>query len=177
MARTRYGGRFGGPMERARVSSIGEPIYGPEGTWWRSGGDSITINELKSRIEAVFHDTYDATKADVISKAKDIVPKRTGQLLKSVLESIDNWRREGEMVHLEIKSDIEYADKITGVPAHFGTWYEHDGTRAYAYYGGHKGRIYLDDPHATVQWKMRLIAYTYQQWRNYFESYKLFYGV
>ncbi len=178
MARKRYGGRSGGPMERAREQSIGtEPMYPVEGAYFRVNGVMITAEEYKQRIYSVFQDTFRATREDVIARAADKVPVRTGQLLASVLESIDRWSIDNDNVHLEISTNVEYAYDIPHRVAHNDTWFEHDGSWAYAYYYGHSGHVYLNDPNAVWNWQMDLVNYTQTQWDMYYSSYQTYYGV
>ena len=71
-----------------------------------------------------------------------------------------------------IGTAINYAAEVneysTAQVRHFGTWREHSGKMAYAYYGGHvgprgTGKIYLDDPKAEGQFFVKLLEFAHQR--------------
>ncbi len=181
MARTRYRQREGwrranSPIEQA--IRIADPIYEREGAYYRINGVMRTTDEYLDLIYACYQDTFDATKEDVLRRAAERVPVRTGQLLDSVIRCINTrWSIDNDNVHLEIGSDVKYAYDLVGEPAHGATWFEHDGRWAYAYYYGHSGKIYLNDPNAVIDWQNDLFDYMMATWDNYMLSYQQYYGV
>jgi len=96
-----------------------------------------------------------ATRTDTGVWIDKYVPRRTGQLQDSLHEWIvEEWTGipHGEIIRLDVQTLVPYATSISGDPEHLGTWFEHSGKLATAYYYNHMGRIYLDDPYAEQFW-------------------------
>ncbi len=140
--------------------------------WFRSLTKSFTGASLARAKKNVFKDAMIATREDVITMINKIVPKRTGQLRDDLLKNVNTWKAEGEQVNMELQSSLPYAYNITGEPAHSGTWYEHDGRPATAYYYNHDGSIYLDDPNAIIDWNIFLTDYIQETYNRYIRIYK-----
>ena len=100
------------------------------------------------------------SKLDAKTWIRENVPKRTGQLQDSLISCIDtDWNFSGVRYNADIVTNVPYAYKIMGDPAHFGTYYEHSGKPAVANYYGHHGRIFLNDPAATTFWDSKMTDY------------------
>lgn len=99
------------------------------------------------------------TKIDTINTDLEMVPKRTGQLRDTIMRSINSWNVNinfGTLLEWGINLDLDYAYNIQGNPKHKGTYYEHSGKLATAYYYGFHGKVWLEDPRASIDWDNEL---------------------
>ena len=118
-----------------------------------AGSLKLTFEEAKLLIQNILADTLAWTLIEVEEWINTYVPKRTGQLRENLIRNLQSsWVKGGFNIRLVIRTHIDYAAKVNAMSdaqvQHSGTWYEHSGARAYAYYYGYHGRIYLDDPEA-----------------------------
>ena len=67
---------------------------------------------------------------------------------------------------------MEYAFDIAGIAAHIGTWFEHSGAAATAYYYNNFGRVYLDDPQAFEKWYTLIGSFITQNFHQNLIIYK-----
>jgi len=117
-----------------------------------AGNLHITYEETKVLIANVMQDALEWTLNDMKTWIKMFVPKRTGQLQDNLLKNIESSRVVNFTLKLIIRTSIDYASDVNAMSdaqvQHDSTWFEHSGKRAYAYYYGHYGKIFLDDPEA-----------------------------
>ncbi len=101
------------------------------------------------------------------------VPKRTGQLRDSLINWInDHWIVDDVGLKASLNTDVEYAFDISGDASHKGTWYEHSGAPAVAYYYNNYGRIFLDDPQAITMWSGLMASFLNSEFNKNIISYK-----
>jgi len=88
------------------------------------------------------------------------VPKRTGQLQDSLMNTLNTSTVSDGQLTIELGTMIGYASDVdrmmTQKVRHFQEW----GT---AYYYGHSGRILLNDPFAVVEFWEQLQIYAYDK--------------
>jgi len=118
-----------------------------------AGRLQLSYEETLILITNILQDTLDWTIIDVEAWIKEFVPKRTGQLQDNLLLNLQSsFIKNKTMIRLVLKTFIDYAGDVNAYSdaqvQHNATWFEHSGARAYAYYGGHHGPIFLDDPEA-----------------------------
>ena len=116
-------------------------------------GNYYTDSELIDWFRLRFLEAVNNTKAETEIWIETFVPKRTGQLRDSLIDWIrNNWELKDMTIDLDAQTDVPYARSIEGDPRHNATWYEHSGRLARAFYYGFAGKVFLDDPQATVDW-------------------------
>ena len=116
---------------------------------------TYTPEILISKYREIIFNAIKDTKTYTINWIHKFVPKRTGQLRDNLIEWINNHWMLGTMDRntiIDLVTNIEYATDMTGDVVHTGTWYEHSGAPAMAFYYGYNGRIFLDDPTAIINW-------------------------
>ena len=118
-----------------------------------AGRLQMTYAETLILITTILQDTLDWTIIDVEGWITEFVPKRTGQLQNNLILNLhSSFIKNKTMIRLVLKTFIDYAGDVDAYSdaqvQHNATWFEHSGERAYAYYGGHHGAIFLDDPEA-----------------------------
>lgn len=111
----------------------------------------------KEDLIRIFHEillnALRATKIEALNWINKYVPKRTGQLRDSLIDWInEHWIVDDVGLKASLHSNVEYAFDIVGDASHKGTWFEHSGAEATAYYYNNYGRIFLDDPSAVARW-------------------------
>jgi hypothetical protein len=117
-----------------------------------AGQLNLTYEDTKLMITNVLQDALDWTLEDMKEWIKEFVPKRTGQLQDNLLANIESSRVVDFTLKLIIRTSIDYAADVNAMSdaqvQHDATWFEHSGKRAYAYYYGNYGPIFLNDPNA-----------------------------
>jgi len=118
-----------------------------------AGRLNLSYEETVLLIKNIMQDTLDWTIIDVEAWIKEFVPKRTGQLQDNLIKNLQSsFIKNNTMIRLVLKTFIDYALDVNAMSdaqvQHEGTWLEHSGKKAYAYYYGYHGRIFLDDPEA-----------------------------
>lgn len=113
-------------------------------------------------IQAILHEVLINVKKDLRDWIRLYVPRRTGQLQHNLLFNLDKSRITRGILKFIAGSTVRYADRVdrmsSGQVKHHG-WREHSGKRAYAYYYGHRGRIFLNDPAAVGGFFEKLLDY------------------
>lgn len=139
--------------------------------------NQMTPQQLVMLIEPILNETLERTMEDMTIWILRFVPKRTGQLRVSLLDNMKSSRVKNGVLRFIIGTHLDYATRVnkmsTSQVRHKGTWYEHPRKkrvkwykkkktikrRAYAYYYGHYGRIFLDDPEAVGGFWFALLTY------------------
>lgn len=113
---------------------------------------NLSYEQVLEIITSLLQEVLELTLTDLEVWIKKYVPKRTGQLRDNLLKHIHSSRVRDGVLRIIIATSINYAEKVnemtTAQVRHSGTDREHSGKKAYAYYWGHYGPIYLDDPEA-----------------------------
>ena len=113
---------------------------------------NLNYDQVLEIIKSFLVEVLELTLLDLEEWIETYVPKRTGQLRDNLLKNIRSSRVVGSVMRIIIATSIDYAEKVaemsTAQVRHSGTDREHSGKKAYAYYWGHYGPIYLDDPEA-----------------------------
>lgn len=116
---------------------------------------NLKINQVKNLIFKILKEALEKAVKDQKLWVNDYVPKRTGQLREDLIKHLESSKVQGMTAELVMGVDetvvpyVKYVNKFnTRNVRHFGTYTEHSGRYAYAYYGGHRGRILLNDPKA-----------------------------
>jgi hypothetical protein len=118
-------------LDRAKASNIAKQNH-------------MTLKQLIQLIEPILSATLENTLNDMVRWILKYVPKRTGQLRESLLRSIQNSRVKNGVLQFIIGTHLNYAAKVNAMSTsqvrHSGSWYEHSGAPAYAYYGPYRHR-------------------------------------
>ena len=125
-------------LDKARVSRIAKAAQ-------------MTSNQLTQLLEAVLNETLDNTMFDVLHWINRFVPRRTGQLRESLLRNMQSSRVRNGVLRFIIGTHLNYAARVSAMSTsqvRHSSRFEHSRKRAYAYYYGHYGRIFLYDPEA-----------------------------
>lgn len=137
--------------------SIAAPVATPvtlkkDAISYIAGKLKLSLTDTRLLIQNILQDTLDWTLLDMEEWIKEFVPKRTGQLQDNLLKNIQSSRVRDYAIKLIIRTSIDYAAEVNAMSdaqvQHDATWREHSGKKAYAYYYGHYGPIFLDDPNA-----------------------------
>lgn len=136
-------------LDRSRVSSIARE-------------NQMTPDQLIQMIEPVLNETLENTMQDMETWITNKVPKRTGQLRASLLSNMRSSKVARGVLRFIIGTHIGYAARVNRMSTsqvRHSSNREHSGKRAYAYYYGNYGRIYLNDPNAIGNFWERLLTY------------------
>jgi len=140
---------------------------------YRYKGRDFSKEELLVIFNEILFNTLKATKIAALDWINRYVPKRTGQLRDSLIDWMNtHWIVDDVGLKASLHSDVEYAFDIAGDPAHSGTWYEHSGAPATAYYYHHFGRVFLDDPTAIAMWSGLISSFLNSEFNRNIISYK-----
>lgn len=134
--------------------------------------NNINKSQLIQLLDAVLNQTLGMMMEDVIAWILRFVPKRTGQLRFTLLENMKSSRVRGGILYFRIGTQLNYAPRVNAMSTsqvQHNSWFENQSKkkkwkkikgkrlkrrrlppakRAYAYYWGHEGRIFLNDPEA-----------------------------
>ena len=125
--------------------------------------DNLTYEQVLALIEKMLMEILNLTLGNLELWIETHVPKRTGQLRDNLLRNLKSSRVRDGIMRLIIGTNIDYATDVnqmsTAQVRHSGTWREHSGKKAYAYYYGHYGPIYLEDPEAEGNFFDKLIEF------------------
>jgi hypothetical protein len=117
---------------------------------------SLNYMQVVSRVNEMLHYILNEVLFILRIWINTYVPKRTGQLRDKLLNSLEQSEVKWGMLKIIVGTRIDYAQKVsdfgTGNVRHVATWYEHSGKKAYAYYYGYHGPIFLNDPFAIGNW-------------------------
>ena len=140
---------------------------------YRYKGRDFSKEELLIIFHEILFNTLKATKITILDWINKYVPKRTGQLRDSLIDWINShWIVDEIGLKASLHSDVEYAFDIVGDAAHKGTWFEHSGAEATAYYYNNYGRIFLDDPQALTRWSGLISSFLNSEFNRNIISYK-----
>lgn len=140
---------------------------------FRYQGRYYTREELINILNEVLWATLKATKLDAINWINTFVPKRTGQLRDSLIDWINaRWIKTETGIQISLGTDVIYAFEIEGDVRHAGTWFEHSGSPATAYYYNNYGKVYLDDPQAFLKWQTLIGSYITEVFNTHLLTYK-----
>ncbi len=124
---------------------------------------NLSYEDVLKVINDILNEVHVSVLADMEEWINEKVPKRTGQLRDNLLRNIQSSRVRDGVLRIIIATSIDYASKVnemsTSQVQHRGTWKEHSGKWAYAYYYGNYGRIFLDDPSAVGGFFDALVEY------------------
>lgn len=159
-------------LDKAKISSIAKEA-------------EITSSQLTQLLNAVLNQTLDLLMEEVLAWILRFVPKRTGQLRDSLLRNMQSSRVRKGVLRFIIGTHLNYAPRVnamSGNQVKHHSWFEHGkmirrkkkkgkgkkfikkrGKRAYAYYYGHYGRIFLDDPEAMGHFWNHLLIFIYKR--------------
>lgn len=128
---------------------------------------NLSFEDVKDIIINLLKEVLNLTLGNMEIWIEQKVPERTGQLKNNLLLNLKSSRVSGAVLRLIVGTAINYADEVnqmtTSQVRHTGTWYEHSGKRAYAYYGGHYGKIFLDDPRAEGNFFDKLLVFAQER--------------
>lgn len=155
-------------LDKAKISSI-------------ASDNDINTTQLIQLLDAVLEQTLSLMMEEVIGWILRFVPKRTGQLRDSLLRNMQSSRVRNGVLRFIIGTHLNYAPRVNAMSGHqvkHHSWFEHGkmikrkkkkgkgkrftrkrGKRAYAYYYGHYGRIFLDDPEALGNFWAHLLIF------------------
>lgn len=138
----------------------------------------MTPSQLVALIGPILDETLERTLNDLTNWILRFVPNRTGQLRRALLHNMTKSNVRGSILKFIIGSNLRYAQKVNLMSVRqvrHASWFEHRGRRkkvkgkrikrrpparrAYAYYGGHRGRIFLDDPEAKGKYFDELLRF------------------
>lgn len=126
-----------------------------------------TESDIKDIIKDLLNEALELTLRDLRIWILKFVPKRTGQLRRNLLRNIKSSRVKSTIMRIIIRTSIDYASEVnaysTAQVRHYNTEREHSGAYAYAYYGGHYGRIRLHDPLAIGHFFDKMLLYVQKQ--------------
>jgi hypothetical protein len=150
---------------------------------------NLTVKEAEKIIKKILEETTDLVLKDIRKWVSKFVPKRTGQLRKNLLLNLKSSRIKGYIMNIIVRTSIDYAAQVNAYSTaqvrhrnakreHYvdyrtkGKKYKTKGGKtrtskgrahhpyAYAYYGGHYGRIVLNDPMAIGEFFDKMIIFT-----------------
>ena len=141
---------------------------------YRYKGKEYSKEELLKIFKEILRATLNATKIAAIDWTNRFVPKRTSALRNSLIDWINkHWVTTDKGLKASLDTNIEYAFNISGDAAHKGTWFEHSGSPAYAYYNELvQGRVYLDDPQALTLWSGMMASFLNSEFNKNIITYK-----
>lgn len=161
-------------------------------SWIVGRNKNLNTQQVLNIISNMLGEILALTLIDLRAFIKTKVPKRTGQLRKNLLDNMESSRAKEKIMHLIIKTSIDYASKVnemtTSQVRHVNEAREYasDYTTkkgkkhypyAYAYYFKHFGRIRLNDPlaignffDALEDYSLERILINLQKTRNKYES-------
>lgn len=132
--------------------------------------DNLSYEDVKDIIENLLREVLNLTLGNIELWIEERVPKRTGQLQENLLRHLKSSRVSRGILRIVIGTAINYAADVnemtTAMVRHHGTWREHSGKKAYAYYYGHPGNppvVFLDDPKAEGQFFEKLLTFAYDR--------------
>ena len=124
---------------------------------------NLSYEQVLDIIISLLEEILELTLIDLEDWIETYVPKRTGQLRDNLLRNIRSSRVRNGVLRIIIATSIDYAEKVnemsTAQVRHEGTWREHSGKKASAYYWGANGPIFLDDPEAVGGFFDLLVEY------------------
>jgi len=122
----------------------------------------ITPKQFIMLLKSVLSETLMLTMKDMQQFIIRFVPKRTGQLQYTLLKKMESSKiRDGVLIFI-IGTHLRYARDVNQMATsqvQHSSHKEHSGKWAYAYYYGHKGRIFLYDPEAIGSFWQILLMY------------------
>ena len=136
---------------------------------------NLTAKEAEKIITKILEETTKLVLKDLRKWVNKFVPKRTGQLRRNLLLNLKSSRIKGYIMNIIVRTSIDYAAQVnaysTAQVRHKNAKREHavayttkSGKKhhnyAYAYYGGHYGRITLNDPMAIGKFYDKMIIFT-----------------
>ena len=136
---------------------------------------NLTAKEAEEIIAKILEETTKLVLKDLKKWINKFVPKRTGQLRKNLLLNLKSSRIKGYIMRIIVRTSIDYAAQVnaysTAQVRHKKAKREHSvsyttkkGKKhhpyAYAYYGGHYGRITLNDPMAIGKFFDKMVIFT-----------------
>ena len=135
---------------------------------YKINGKIYSKDELLTILKETLRLTLIATKNAALDWIFKFVPKRTGALRNSLIDWMNkNWILTTKGLKASLHSNIPYAFEIKGEAKHKGTWFEHSGAPAYAFYNELvQGRVYLDDPQALTLWSGMMASFLNSEFNN-----------
>jgi hypothetical protein len=144
-----------------------------------AGNIGISPRDFLSTIKLILDETLDKTIKDLKEWIYKYVPKRTGQLRDNLIKHIETSQYLSKgLLEIIIGTDLDYAQRVSQMSTRqvrHSSWFEHaqrgkrpkkykrkkklKPKRAYAYYYGHHGRIFLNDPDAIGNFWNKLILF------------------
>jgi len=133
-----------------------------------------TEKEVKEIIKDLLNEVLELTLEDLKQWILKFVPKRTGQLRRNMLKNIQSSRVKSNILRIIIRTSIDYAAQVNAYSTaqvrhknakreHYSDYTPKKGGEhhpyAYAYYGGHYGRITLNDPLAIGHFFDKMLLY------------------
>ncbi len=126
-------------------------------------GNKLTYNEVLTLI----HDMLLYVLSELIFELeiwiKNKVPKRTGQLRDSLLETLHTSDVVSGELNLKLGTMLFYAEDVAAMST---MQVRHSGEASYAYYYGHRGKIMLEDPQAIGNFWDELQRYSKERLMN-----------
>jgi len=101
--------------------------------------------EVLELLTQIMEKTIQYTVPEIEQWIKEYVPKRTGQLQNSLLDSINMTEWTGQQLRLILFTDVEYATELNNRK---DIQIQHNNEIGSAYYYGHYGKLILNDPKA-----------------------------
>jgi len=149
-------------------------IKKPEVRKVAQGNPLLSEREVIKIIDNILNDVFKLVLRDVVKWINKFVAKRTGQLRDNLILNLTSSRVKNYTMVFILRTSIDYAEKVSkyktsqvrhsGAREHYVTYTTKKGKKyrpyAYAYYGGHYGRIRLNDPQAIGNFFRMMVAYT-----------------
>lgn len=150
---------------------------------------NLTVKEAEAIITKILEETTKLVLKDLKKWINKFVPKRTGQLRKNLLLNLKGSKVKSFLMVFIVRTSIDYAAQVNAYSTaqvqhknakreHYvayrtkGKKYKTRGGKtrtskgrayhpyAYAYYGGHYGRITLNDPMAVGEFFDKMVIFT-----------------
>lgn len=116
----------------------------------------LNYNQVKNLIDNILEETLTLTVPEIEVWIEDNVPMRTGKLRRDLKLELSSSFVSRMLLRLKLGTHITYAEFVeemsTSMVAHTNQW-------GYAYYGGYRGKILLNDPQAIGQFFTEMVKY------------------
>ncbi len=128
------------------------------------GNPLLSEREVENIVVKILKETFQLVVRDVVKWINKFVAKRTGQLRENLILNLASSRTKNYTMVFVLLTSINYAEQVvnykTSQVRHKNSKREHSGKWAYANYGGHSGRITLNDPQAITNFFTMMVRYT-----------------
>lgn len=126
----------------------------------------MEMGEVLQLLTQIMEKTIQYTVPEIEQWIKKYVPKRTGQLQNSLLDSVNKTEWTGQQLRLILFTDVEYARELNNRK---DIQIQHNNEIGSAYYYGHYGKLILNDSNAYYDFMGLLKMFARQHLKDNFK--------